>query len=135
MVTLSSIASQFELSPTLAANELAQMRRVKGLPVLHMGFGESPFPVPPRLEKALAEAAGLKQYLPTAGLEALRTAAIAYYADKTGLDPAAFDVIIAPGSKLVLYGLQMAVEGDLLLPVPSWVSYEPQARMLGTEVI
>lgn len=135
MVTLSSITSQFELSPTLAANELAQRRRAEGLPVLHMGFGESPFPVPPRLDKALAEAAGLKQYLPTAGLDSLRAAASAYYADKTGLNTDAFDVIIAPGSKLVLYALQMAVAGDLLLPVPSWVSYEPQARMVGSEVI
>jgi aspartate/methionine/tyrosine aminotransferase len=29
----------------------------------------------------------------------------------------------------------MAVEGDLLMPVPSWVSYKPQARMLNTNVI
>ena len=44
-------------------------------------------------------------------------------------------MFIAPGSKLILYALQMAVKGDLLLPVPSWVSYIPQARMLKDQVI
>jgi len=39
--------------------------------------------------------------------------------------------IIAPGSKLILYAAQLAVKGDLLLPVPSWVSYAPQQRCWG----
>jgi len=29
----------------------------------------------------------------------------------------------------------MAIAGDILLPVPSWVSYAPQARMLGQNVV
>ena len=91
--------------------------------------------MPERLEKALAEAAHRKEYLPTAGLAELRDAVAAYYAEKTGLDTSQFDVIIAPGSKLILYSLQMAIEGDLLAPDPSWVSYAPQAKMLRTNVI
>ncbi|HEY6541717.1 MAG TPA: aminotransferase class I/II-fold pyridoxal phosphate-dependent enzyme, partial [Ktedonobacteraceae bacterium] len=44
-------------------------------------------------------------------------------------------IIVAPGSKPLLYTLLQALEGDLLLPVPSWVSYAPQARLAGRHVI
>jgi aspartate/methionine/tyrosine aminotransferase len=100
-----------------------------------MGFGESPFPVPPRLLEALQKESHQKNYLPTAGLQELREAVASYYKRKTGLDTSRFDVIVAPGSKLILYALQMAVEGDLLMPVPSWVSYGPQSRMLQRDII
>lgn len=135
MVKLVETATEFELSPTLAANEMVAKRRAEGKQVLHMGFGESPFPVPQRLQDALKAGVGRKEYLPTGGLQELREVVAKYYADKVGLDTSKFDVIVAPGSKLVLYALQMAIEGDLLMPVPSWVSYKPQARMLRTDVI
>ncbi|GJL86140.1 MAG: aminotransferase [Micavibrio sp.] len=135
MVKLVETATEFELSPTLQANEMVKQRRERGEQVLHMGFGESPFPVPERLKKALSAAVGRKEYLPTGGLPELREVIAQYYKDKIGLDTDKFDVIVAPGSKLILYSLQMAVEGDLLMPVPSWVSYKPQAKMLHTEVI
>jgi aspartate/methionine/tyrosine aminotransferase len=34
----------------------------------------------------------------------------------------------------VLYALMRALAGDVLLPVPSWVSYAPQARLAGKRV-
>lgn len=135
MVELVKTASEFELSPTLAANELVMERRAKGQSVLHMGFGESPFPVPQRLQNALKESCTRREYLPTSGLPELCENVAKYYQDKTGLDVSQYDVIVAPGSKLILYSLQMAIEGDLLMPVPSWVSYSPQAKMLQTNVI
>lgn len=135
MVKLVKTATEFELSPTLAANEMVSRCRAEGREVMHMGFGESPFPVPERLQESLKAGVDRKEYLPTGGLQELRDTVAQYYADKVGLDTSKFDVIVAPGSKLVLYALQMAVEGDLLMPVPSWVSYKPQARMLHTEVI
>lgn len=114
---------------------MVKARRNAGQTVLHMGFGESPFPVPSRLLEALQKESHQKDYLPTTGLPELREAAASYYERKTGLDTSQFDVIVAPGSKLILYALQMAIEGDLLMPVPSWVSYGPQARMLHRNVI
>ena len=47
----------------------------------------------------------------------------------------AFDVLVGPGSKALLFALQMAIPGDILLPVPSWVSYSPQAKLLGQQVV
>lgn len=135
MVDLVSTATEFELSPTLAANELVMERRAKQQQVLHMGFGESPFPVPERLQKALSESTHRREYLPTSGLPELCAAVADYYREHAGIDTDKYDVIVAPGSKLILYSLQMAIEGDLLMPVPSWVSYAPQAKMLRTKII
>jgi aspartate aminotransferase len=135
MPKLVKTATEFELSPTLGMNEEVKRQRGEGKQVMHMGFGEGPFPVPERLKKALADNVHRKEYLPTVGMEQLRTVISAYYKKKIGLDTDKFDVIVAPGSKLILYALQMAIEGDLLMPVPSWVSYAPQAKMLKTQVI
>ncbi|HBR68898.1 MAG TPA: hypothetical protein DEA55_05935 [Rhodospirillaceae bacterium] len=123
-------------SPTLWANDLVHQKRSSGETVYHMGFGESPFPVPERLKKALADAAHRKEYLKADGLDALVEAVREYYRPIYGDEYIkSTDILIAPGSKLILYALQMAIEGDLLMPVPSWVSYDPQAKMLHTEVI
>jgi aspartate aminotransferase len=121
------------LSPTLAANQSAQAN-AGAQPLLHMGFGQSPFPVHPRLAEALAAAATRNAYDDVAGLAALRARAKTYFCAHLGLDAKAYECIVAPGSKLILYALQMAIEGDLILPMPSWVSYAPQAMMLGDRV-
>ena len=123
------------LSPTLGINEHVRALRADGMRIHHLGFGESPFPAPPRLVEALAAHAGAKDYLPVAGLPALREAVAAHQERLTGHDPAAFDVLIGPGSKPLLFAIQMAIPGDLLLPVPSWVSYAPQAALLGRGVV
>lgn len=119
------------VSPTLAADALVGQLRAEGKPIYHMGFGQAPFPAPDRLAAALRDTAHHKAYLPVAGLPELRTAVASYHARLTNTDAEATDVLIAPGSKLILYAAQMAIRGDLLLPAPSWVSYEPQADMLG----
>lgn len=136
MIKIDKTIKSIVHSPTLWANDLVHEKRANNETVYHMGFGESPFPVPERLQKALAAAAHRKEYLKAEGLSDLVRAVQEYYRPIYGdayIDQS--DVLIAPGSKLILYALQMAIEGDLLMPVPSWVSYEPQAKMLHTDVI
>ena len=107
----------------------------QGEPVLHMGFGQAPFPVHDKLTAALAQAAHFNNYENVSGNAALRDKARDYFANKLGLRGDDYDCIVAPGSKLLLYALQMAIDGDVIIPMPSWVSYEPQARMLGDRVL
>ena len=126
--------AKLPLSPTLGANQSAQASIGGGQPLLHMGFGQSPFPVHPRLADALAAAATKNAYDDVAGLAELRARAKAWFCARLGLDPGSYECVVAPGSKLILYALQMAIEGDLILPMPSWVSYAPQAAMLGDRV-
>lgn len=40
-------------------------------------------------------------------------------------------VVVAPGSKPLLFALFDILKGDVLLPRPSWVSYEPQVMHAG----
>lgn len=135
MIKLSKAIESIPHSPTLWANDLVWEKRAKGEKVYHMGFGESPFPVPERLQKSLADAAHRKDYLPAAGLPELLETVREYYRPLVGDYVDQCDVITAPGSKLILYALQVAVEGDLIMPVPSWVSYAPQALLIRTDII
>lgn len=136
MIKLTDTIKSLPHSPTLWANDLVHQKRKNDETVYHMGFGESPFPVPERLKKALADAAGRKEYIKADGLDELVDAVREYYRPIYGDEYIEkTDIIVAPGSKLILYALQMAIEGDLLMPVPSWVSYDPQAKMLHTDVI
>lgn len=124
-----------DVSSTLAMNELVGQLRDSGRTVFHMGFGEAPFPAHPRLVESLRNNSTQKRYLPVAGLPALRSAIAEHYARLAGINTDDFDVMVGPGSKALLFALQMCIPGDLLLPVPSWVSYAPQAALLNQNVI
>jgi aspartate aminotransferase len=122
-------------SPTLSLNERMGQQPSAGKPILDLGFGEASFPLHPLLKEALREAPARTQYAPVLGLPALR-AAIAEYVVKTrGVSASAEYAMVAPGSKALLYALLQVLEGDLLLPIPSWVSYAPQARLAGKRII
>lgn len=133
-IKLSERLSGFEPSPTLAINEKVNALWAAGEEIYHLGFGESRFPVHPDLAEALAANAHRSAYLPAQGLPALREALAAFYQRHFGLDAAADRVLIGPGSKSLIYALIQALDGDLLLPTPSWVSYRPHALMAGKRV-
>ena len=122
------------LSPTLAINEAVRRRQALGERVVHLGFGEAGLPVHPLLRKALGDASGANAYGSVAGSNALRSSVAGYYA-RRGLATEPEQVVVGPGSKALLFGLLTSLEGDLVLPRPAWVSYEPQARLAGKEVL
>ncbi|HEU0001078.1 MAG TPA: aminotransferase class I/II-fold pyridoxal phosphate-dependent enzyme [Ktedonobacteraceae bacterium] len=122
-------------SPTLAINEAVAARRAAGRKTIHLGFGEASFPLHPLLNEAMARAAKRTGYAPVVGIPSLRKAIAAYLERTRGLAFAPDQIIVAPGSKPLLYTLLQSLEGDVLLPVPSWVSYAPQARLAGRRVI
>jgi aspartate aminotransferase len=122
-------------SSTLSINEAVAQRRAAGHETIHLGFGEATFPLHPLLHNALAHAIKRTNYAPVPGIPALRQAIADYLARTRGLAYSSQQIIVAPGSKPLLYALLHILEGDLLLPVPSWVSYAPQARLAGKRVI
>jgi aspartate aminotransferase len=122
------------LSPTLAMNEAVRLRRARGEKVVHLAFGEAGLPVHPLLQGALRDSSSANAYGPVAGSPSLRSAVAGYYS-RRGLETEPSQVVVAPGSKALLYALLLVLDGDLVLPRPSWVSYEPQARLVGKEVL
>lgn len=121
-------------SATLAINEKINARRAAGLPVLHLGFGEAGLPVHPDVVAALADAAAENSYGPVAGSPRAREAVAGYLA-RRDLPTNPGQIVLAPGSKPLLYAVLAALPGDVVLPVPSWVSYAAQAQLTGKRVI
>jgi len=121
-------------SPTVALNERSLALRNAGKQVYRLGLGQSPFPVPEPVVRALQAHADRKDYLAVRGLLPLREAVAAYHRRRHGLSVSADDILIAPGSKELMFLLQVVFAGEVLIPTPAWVSYAPQARILGRRV-
>lgn len=121
-------------SATLAINEVCDKLRSEGKQVFRLGLGESPFPVPSSVVEALRANASQKSYLPVKGLYELRDAVADYHCRSHGLACDPEDVLIGPGSKQLMFLLQIVYDGDLVIPTPAWVSYAPQAQIVGRKV-
>ncbi len=121
-------------SATLEINERVAEHRRAGRAVLHLGFGEAGLPVLPELVDKLRAAAPDSSYAPVAGAEVARVAAAGYW-ERRGLPTEADQLLLAPGSKPLLYAALAALDGDVVLPEPSWVTYAAQAALTGKQVI
>lgn len=121
-------------SATVAINEHSNELLAQGRTVYKLGLGQSPFPVPAPVVKALQENAFQKDYLPVKGLRPLREIVADYHARREGIERPADGVVIGPGSKELMFLLQLAYYGELVIPAPSWVSYAPQAKIIGRNV-
>lgn len=122
------------LSATLAINELSNSLKQQGKKVYKLGLGQSPFPVPQSVVNELKNNAHQKDYLPVRGLPALQEAIADYYRKTQGLSFQAKNILIGPGSKELMFLIQLVYYGDLVIPTPSWVSYAPQAHIVGHHV-
>ncbi|MEA5446454.1 aminotransferase class I/II-fold pyridoxal phosphate-dependent enzyme [Gammaproteobacteria bacterium AB-CW1] len=121
-------------SATLAINEASRELMDRGRKVYRLGLGQSPFPVPEPVVQALRDHAHEKDYLPVSGLRPLREAVAAYHARAEGLDVDGDNILIGPGSKELMFIVQLTYYGDLVIPTPSWVSYAPQAHIIGRQI-
>ena len=114
-------------SATLAINEKVKRFSKDGKKVFNFGFGQSPFPIPEKIISVLKENAHKKDYLPMQGLLELREAISKYLLKRTGIDYKKENIIVTPGSKEAMLLMHVVFNGEIILPAPSWVSYEPQA--------
>ena len=119
------------VSATLAANEAMAARRGRGLPVLPLAFGEAGLAGAPGAARRAGRGRRGQRVRPGGRAAALRSAAAGYWA-RRGLPTSPGQVVCGPGSKPLLFGLLLALGGDVALPRPSWVSYAAQAAMIGT---
>jgi aspartate aminotransferase len=84
--------------------------------------------------EALRAAAPLKDYVPVRGYRPLRDTVTEFLHRRHGIERTRRQVLIGPGSKELIFLTQLAYAGELLVPSPSWVSYAPQARIIGRRV-
>ncbi|MFQ6609348.1 MAG: pyridoxal phosphate-dependent aminotransferase, partial [Fidelibacterota bacterium] len=121
-------------SATLAINERSLQLERKGRHIYRFGLGQSPFPVPDSVVKALQMNAHQKDYLQVQGLSDLRHAVAVFHQKTDNVDIQPENVMIGPGSKELMFLLQLTFYGELLIPSPCWVSYMPQAQILGRNI-
>ena len=114
-------------SATLAINEESNRLKKSGKKIYKFGFGQSPFPVPETVVSALKNNANKHNYLPMQGLEELRSAIANYLNKNNNNNFSKEDIVIGPGTKELMFLIQIAFKGEIILPAPSWVSYQPQA--------
>ncbi len=119
---------------TLAINEKCKKLREEGKKVFNFGFGGSPFSIPDKIVSALKNNAHKKEYLPSVGLKNLREAISKYINQYSNNDFGQEDIIIGPGTKQLMFLLQLGFEGEFIFPTGSWVSYEPQAVIAQNKV-
>jgi aspartate aminotransferase len=133
-VSLNMNIRGMDKSPTLSINERSKALKQSGKTVYRLGLGQSPFPVPVKVVEALRQNAHEKDYLPAEGLPALREAVAEFHRKKNDTEASAECVLIGPGSKELMFLLQLAYYGELIVPTPCWVSYIPQANIIGRKV-
>ena len=121
-------------SPTLAINERVKLLQSQGKKIYNFGLGQSPFPVPAPVVEALRLHAHEKEYLPVKGLNNLKEAVAGFHRQKDLVDANAGCVLVGPGSKELMFLLQLVFYGEMIVPTPCWVSYVPQAQVLGKRV-
>ena len=126
---LKNIIKDLKPSSTLRINEISKELENKGEKIFKFGFGQSPFEVPKDVVDELKNNAHQNKYLSMQGLSELRAIISKYSNTKNSQNYTAENIIIGPGTKELMFLLQLLFDGDILLPAPSWVSYAPQALL------
>ena len=124
---IKDVVKDLKLSATLRMNEISRDLESKGKKVFKFGFGQSPFQVPDDVVSELKNNAYQNKYLSMQGLPELREAIAKFVSLKKNYAYKAENILIGPGTKELMFLLHILFDGDVLLPTPSWVSYEPQA--------
>ena len=125
---------QLKPSATLEINEESGRLKKSGKKIYKFGFGQSPFPIPQSIVLALKNNADKHTYLPMQGLDELRLAIANYLNKNNNNNFSKEDIVIGPGTKELMLLTQIVFKGEVLLPAPSWVSYQPQAFIAKNKV-
>ena len=124
---IKDIIKNLNLSSTLRINEISKELESEGKEVFKFGFGQSPFKVPENVIAELKNNAHQNKYLSMQGLYELRQEIAKFVSSRKNYEYKAENIIVGPGTKELMFLLQILFDGDVILPAPSWVSYEPQA--------
>ena len=95
-----------------------------------LAFGQSPFHLPPPIEKALAENSNKGHYSDAEGIPELRTTIASFNQRHFGLDVEPSRIIVGPGTKDLIHTIFNIIKGGVIIPSPSWIGYNPQISLL-----
>lgn len=118
---------------------ITQMKK-DGIDVIKLNIGEPDFNTPDNIKEAAKKAIdeNFTRYTPTPGIMDLRKIICAKMKNDFGLDYTPKEITVATGAKQAIFEavLTLAEEGDdVLIPIPSWVSYEQMTRIAGANPV
>jgi aspartate aminotransferase len=137
---LSGRATRIGESATLRVARLAAELKAQGVSVVDFGAGEPDFPSPPVAVEAAHHALnkGFTRYTPASGTPQLREGLAASFRLRYGAPWKAAQTVVTVGAKGALFELALAVldpDDEVVLPSPSWVSFEEQIRFAGARPV
>ena len=120
----------------MAVSEEANRLRAEGRSVVDFSIGEPDFNTPDNIKgvghRAIDD--NFTRYTSAPGIKDLREAVVEKYRRQYGVEYSVPEVVISCGAKHTLFNLAFALfeEGDeVLLPVPYWVTFPEQFKMVG----
>ncbi|MBI4135788.1 aminotransferase class I/II-fold pyridoxal phosphate-dependent enzyme [Candidatus Uhrbacteria bacterium] len=121
-------------SVTLALNAQAKELQRKGVDVINLTAGELEEITPLFIQKVVKSKLRENRYAPPLGFEQLRSRIAGYISKEYAWDATSSEVAVTAGAKQALFeAFQVIVrkKDEVIIPTPSWVSYEHQVRLAG----
>ena len=124
---IKEVVKNLKISSTLRINEMSKELELQGKQIFKFGFGQAAFEIPEDVNLELKNNSFRNKYLPMQGLLELREVIAKFESSRKNYNYKADNILIGPGTKELMFLLQILFDGEVILPIPSWVSYEPQA--------
>ena len=127
-------------SPTMAVAEEAARLKAEGKEIIDFSVGEPDFNTPENIKVKGHDAISknFTRYSPAAGIKDLREAVALKYKNQYGVNYSMAEVAISCGAKHTLFNLAFVLfeEGEeVLLPVPYWVTFPEQIKLVGASPV
>ncbi len=121
---------QLKPSATMAMSVKANELKANGIDIINLAGGEPNFDTPEPIKQAAIDALnnGETHYTMGGGVKALREGIVEKLKAENNIDATIDQIVLTPGGKYALFlSIQSLLnEGDeVIIVVPSWVSYEP----------
>lgn len=127
-----------ELKPSASVElmEKAKLMKSQGIDVISLAGGEPNFDTPARISCAAIKGLldGNTHYVTAAGLLPLRERIAEALYEENGITCKAENILVTPGGKFAIYAAVRTLlcpEDEVLIPTPSWVSYNAIVRAAG----
>ncbi|MDO5861670.1 MAG: pyridoxal phosphate-dependent aminotransferase [Thermoplasmata archaeon] len=122
-------------SGTIAISNLVSQMKSEGIDIVSFSMGEPDFTTPANIIESCCDSlnAGFTHYTPSMGIPELRQAVADMEREVDGVPCQASNVLVTPTKQAIfMIALAYIDPGDeVILPDPSWVSYEACIRLAG----
>ncbi len=122
-------------SGTIAISNLVSQMKAEGIDIVSFSMGEPDFTTPSNIIDAACDSLhnGFTHYTPSTGIPELRKAVADYTRRNDNVPCEAKNVLITPAKQAIFMTCLAYIDpGDeVILPDPSWVSYEACVRLAG----